>query len=491
MGNKTHEETRTRTLTRTCVCEKSWVWGLKFNPKPNNFSFCNKKSYKPHSNLFGKYSEGATNESGICSYKPTLPQKLDSRRPVVLEYVFILIAVTFAFSLGIGYLLEKYLRMPWMFSALFLGIIFSTFSLFQTTLQDEAFNVLSTMGMLFLLFMIGFNLEIGQMKRFGKHILKGAILIVGLEASIVGAILFFIFPSQIGNSPLVAIVVSLSFATVGEAVLLPILAKFNLLKTEFGQLTLGIGTLDDVLEVLTLIMIPFLPIFLPTLNIQGFPNPLFVVLDLVGIFFLTIILVKIASKIKYVLSNNVHYGFIRPLLIMLIFFSFAVVGSFIFESLAAISAIFGGIVARSLLPTENFQSDEKVVNFLGYIVLAPMFFLSVGASMSLASILVYPLLIIVILLSTLGAKLSGSFLLFRKLLGNKRSLLLGLGLSVRFSTGLIVQYVLLISGLITLDLYSGLIASAVVMTPIILIVLPWALCREKDGLCSTGNRTKV
>ena len=401
-----------------------------------------------------------------------------------MEYVFLLIAVTFAFSLGLGFLLEKYLKMPWMFSALFLGIIFSSFGLFQSTIQDETFNVLSTMGMLFLLFMIGFNLEIGQMKRFGKHILKGAILIIGLEAVVVGALLFFLFPAQIGGSPLVAIVVALSFATVGEAVLLPILAKFNLLKTKFGQLTLGIGTLDDILEVLTLIMIPFLPIFLPTLQIQGFPDPTFVILDLIGIFVLTIVLVKIASKIKYVLSNNVNFGFIRPLVIMLIFFSFVVVGSFVFESLAAISAIFGGIVARSLLPTENFQSDEKVVNFLGYVVLSPMFFLSVGASMSFASVFVYPLLIVVILLSTIGAKLSGSYLLFRKMLGKRHSLLLGLGLSVRFSTGLIVQYVLLISGLITLDLYSALIASAVVMTPLILLALPWALCRGKDALCN-------
>jgi Kef-type K+ transport system membrane component KefB len=401
-----------------------------------------------------------------------------------VEYVFLLIAVTFAFSLGLGFLLEKYLRMPWMFSALFLGIIFSSFGLFQSTIQDETFNVLSTMGMLFLLFMIGFNLEIGQIKRFGKHILKGAILIIGLEAVVVGALLFFLFPAQIGGSPLVAIVVALSFATVGEAVLLPILAKFNLLKTKFGQLTLGIGTLDDILEVLTLIMIPFLPIFLPTLQIQGFPDPTFVILDLIGIFVLTIVLVKIASKIEYVLSNNVNFGFIRPLVIMLIFFSYVVVGSFVFESLAAISAIFGGIVARSLLPTENFQSDEKVVNFLGYVVLSPMFFLSVGASMSFASVFVYPLLIVVILLSTIGAKLSGSYLLFRKVLGKRHSLLLGLGLSVRFSTGLIVQYVLLISGLITLDLYSALIASAVVMTPLILLALPWALCRGKDALCN-------
>ena len=400
-----------------------------------------------------------------------------------MEYVFVLLAVTFAFSLVLGFLLEKYLRMPWMFSALFLGIIFSSFGLFQSTIQDETFIALSTLGMLFLLFMIGFNLEIGEIKRFGKHILKGALMIVGLEASVVGLILFFLFPNEIGNSVLVAFVVALSFATVGEAVLLPILAKYNLLKTKFGQLTLGIGTLDDILEVLTLIMIPFLPIFLPALKIQNFPDPTFVILDLVGIFILTFILAKLASKIKYFLTNNVNFGFIRPLIILIVFFSFAVVGSFVFDSLAAISAIFGGIVTRSLLPTENFHDDEKIVNFLGYILLSPIFFLGVGASMSFSAVFVYPLMLIVIMVSTFGAKLSGSFVLFHNMLGNKQSLLLGLGLSVRFSTGLIVQYVLLTSNLITLNLYSALVASAVVMTPIILFVLPWAICREKKILC--------
>jgi Ca2+-transporting ATPase len=251
--------------------------------------------------------------------------------------------------------------MPWMFSALILGIIFSSFGLFKLTLQDEAFQVLSTMGLLFLLFMIGFNLEIEQMKRFGKHILKGAFMIVGFEAGIVGALFYFVFPAEVGNSPLVAIVVALSFATVGEAVLLPILAKFNLLKTNFGQLTLGIGTLDDIIEVLTLLLIPFLPIFLPTLHIQSFPDPKLVIIDLVGICLLTLVLIKTGAKIKHILSNNGHYSFIRPLVIMLIFFSFVVIGSFVFESLAAISAIFGGIVARNFLPTENFRAMKKLL----------------------------------------------------------------------------------------------------------------------------------
>jgi len=399
-----------------------------------------------------------------------------------LEYVFLLLTVTFGFSLAIGYLLEKYLKMPWMFSALFLGIIFSLFDIFQLTLQDEIFGTLSNMGMLFLLFMIGFNLEIEQIKKYGKNILKGAIVIVGLEAFVVSLILFFIFPSQIDNSPLVALVVALSFATVGEAVLLPILAKYDLLKTKFGQITLGIGTFDDVIEVLTLVIIPFLPLFLPSLNIQSFPDPTFVVIDLIGIFIITAVLAKIAPKIRHHLSNTVEYSFIRPLLILILFFSFVVIGGFVFESLAAISVIFGGIVTRRLLPTENFQNDEKIVNFLGYTFLSPLFFLSVGASLSFSMIFVYPIILVVILIATFSAKLAGSFMLFHNLLGKSKSFVLGLGLNVRFSTGFIVQYVLLNSGLITLELYSALIASAVVMTPTILILLPWALQKTKNKL---------
>ncbi len=63
--------------------------------------------------------------------------------------------------------------------------------------------------------------------------------------------------------------------------------------------------------------------------------------------------------------------------------------------------------------------------------------------------------------------------------GNKILVTAGLGLSVRFSTSLIVQFVLLNSALISLSLYSALVATAVFMKPVILGVLSWALSRGK------------
>jgi len=89
--------------------------------------------------------------------------------------------------------------------------------------------------MLILLFVIGFNLEIDKMKKFGREIVKGSLLIIGLEAITITNLLCFVFPSEVNHSPLVALIAALSFATVGEAILVPILAKFNLIKTNFGS----------------------------------------------------------------------------------------------------------------------------------------------------------------------------------------------------------------------------------------------------------------
>ncbi len=230
---------------------------------------------------------------------------------------------------------------------------------------------------------------------------------------------------------------------------------------------------------LSLLLIPFLPTFLPRTQLQGFPNPLLVLLDLGAISLLTLVLVKSGARIRRILRNGSNFEFLRPLLILLMFSLYIVLGGFVFESLAAVSAIFGGIVARSLLPKEKMLRDERAVDFLGYVFLSPLFFLSIGVHVSVTSVVVYPLMITLIWVVAKGSKLLACYSLFRKMLGTKYSLLLGLGLSVRFSTSLIVQYILLNSGLISLSLYSALVATAVFMKPVIMGVLSWALSKGK------------
>jgi len=396
-----------------------------------------------------------------------------------MEDVLLLTVISYSVSLGFGYLLEKYLKIPWMFASLFFGLALSTFGLFKGTIESDVFKLLETFGMYFLLFIIGFNLDFGRMGRLKKYVVLGTIVIISFEGFFGSLLLYFAFPAEVSYSFLVALITALSFATVGEAVLLPILAEFKVIKTDFGQLTLGIGTLDDIIEVLMLAVVAVLPGFLSTTQVQSMPDPLSILLDLACLLLLTLIMIKLGGKIKRILEKNHPPPYVSSLMTLLVCFSFIALGGFIFESLATVGAIFGGMVFRGLLPKERLYQNEKAVEFLGYVFLSPLFFLSIGASVSVTSLLIYPSLIALVWAVAKGSKLLSSFLLFRKLLGNKYSLLLGLGLSVRFSTSLIVQFILLNSGFISLALYSALVATAIFMKPIIISIYSWALSREK------------
>lgn len=398
---------------------------------------------------------------------------------LILEDVLVLILITYAVSLGIGYLLQKHLRMPWMFSALFLGLILSAVGFSRATIESDSFQLLQTLGMYLLLFIIGYSIDFKKMAELKNHVILGTAIIISFEGFFGSLLLYFVFPAGVSNSYLIALITAVAFATVGEAVLLPILNEFKIVKTTFGQLTLGIGTLDDIVEVLMLASVAVLPGFVPISLAQGFPDPLVVLMDLSLLLILTLIIAKFGNKVKDVLERNPLPSFTYSLLTLLVFFSFVTLGNFVAESLASVGAIFGGITLRQLLPKERLYENEHAIEFLGYTFLSPFFFLSVGASVSLASIIVSPLMVGLIILVANGSKYLSSVMLFRRLLGFKYSSLMGIGLGIRFSTSLVVQFILLKSGLITLDLYSALIAASIFVTPVIIIAYSWALSHGK------------
>lgn len=397
---------------------------------------------------------------------------------MVLEEIWLLMVITYGVSLVFGFLIQKYLRMPWIFASLFFGLIISEFGLFSSVIASDLFKMLSTVGMYTLLFMIGFNFEFKKMEQLKKHIILGTTITMATEGILGSLLLYLVFPAEVSYSYIVALITALSFATVGEAILLPILAEFKVVKTTFGQLTLGIGTLDDILEVILLGVVAILPGFSAVAQAQNL-NPLLITLDIIFLSALTLLLIKMGYKVRNGLANHHTAPYVTSILTLLVFFSFVAIGGFVFEGLATVGAIFAGMVVRGLLPKERLYENERAIEFLGYIFLSPLFFLSIGASVSIHSLIIYPSLIILIWLVSKGSKLLASYALFRKLLGSKYSLLLGLGLSIRFSTSLIVLFSLLNTGFITLALYSALVATAIFMKPVIIGIYSWVLSKEK------------
>ncbi len=128
-------------------------------------------------------------------------------------------------------------------------------------------------------------------------------------------------------------------------------------------------------------------------------------------------------------------------------FGFIYLGSARFENLGVVAAIFGGIAVKQLLPEPLFQQYKKPIFFVANVFLGPFFFLSLGSKMSLQRAAGLPA-------HHRGghshlrwvSRLSISYLLFHRLLGKRQSLIMGIGLTSKFSTSVITENLLFSAG---------------------------------------------
>ena len=76
-----------------------------------------------------------------------------------ISFLMIIYGLTYFF----GKLLEK-IRIPWVFSALIFGMLFSVNNPFKQFTSANEFSFMSDMGMYLLLFIIGFGIDFKRMK---------------------------------------------------------------------------------------------------------------------------------------------------------------------------------------------------------------------------------------------------------------------------------------------------------------------------------------
>jgi hypothetical protein len=73
-----------------------------------------------------------------------------------------------------------------------------------------------------------------------------------------------------------------------------------------------------------------------------------------------------------------------------------------------------------------------------------------------------------------------SYLLFRRLLGRRESLVMGVGLTAKFSTSVISENLLFTSGLMAQPLYTAMMAAFIILKPIIVAVFSRSLATVRD-----------
>jgi len=226
-----------------------------------------------------------------------------------------------------------------------------------------------------------------------------------------------------------------------------------------------------------------LPVFSSSNVAQASSLMLPVVSYLLLLLLATLAIVKIGGRVRRILENIVRSPpYIPPFLIFLVFFSFAASGALVYETLAPVASIMGGIVTQQVFPEKVLKESRKSIGFLGNFFLSPFFFLGLGASVSLASILAFPLLIVIIFLVSFSSRVSASTLFFHRLLGLKYAFIMGIGLCTKFSTSIIAETLLLNSGAISTRLFSAMIATYMIMKPVVAGAYSWGLSTAKNGI---------
>jgi len=385
-----------------------------------------------------------------------------------MEELFLFLALIFISIFIIGRLLEK-IRVPWIFAALLIGALLAFNNPFEMVTSSDPFILLANLGMYFLLFVIGFEIDLTKMKKMQTFILKSTFFIIFLEAFFGTLVIHFVF----GYDLLISFIVALSFATVGEAILIPILDEFKIINTKLGQSIIGIGTLDDIIEIMLIIAVVFI-VGTGTNGHISISLTIGALFLLFGLAYGLTRLEEIGKKFKFI---NIDMLF---LFVLFVFFLFLGVGEL--ASAAPVAALLAGIALKTFIPEKRLKKVESEVKTMCYGFFAPIFFIWIGISIDIHYIIAFPLLVILIVVISSLAKLLGSYITGRKELGVKQSILLGIGLSVRFSTGIIIIKILLDNNIIGLELYSVLIASSVVFQFLVPILFSTFLARWEDVL---------
>ena len=379
--------------------------------------------------------------------------------------IFLFLSIIFLLTFLLGRILEK-AHIPWIFASLLLGLVLAIYNPFLRITSSPTFTFLAQIGMYFLLFIIGFEVNLKEMKKSSKFILKGAFFIIFTEAIFGALLIYFVF----GYNLVLSFIIALSFATVGEAILIPILDEFKLVNSKLGQVIIGIGTLDNIIEVITLILV----IILISSQVHTNINIGLILLSLSILFILTIGLTKLKEEGIKFKFHSIETSFLFTIFILFLFLG---IGEY--AEATALASLLAGIALKTFIPRKRLELIENEIKTICYGFFAPIFFLWVGATMNINYLISYPLLVILVVIITGGAKFLGSYIISYKEFSAKNSFLLGLGLSVRFSTSIVIIKILLDSKLIDTNLYSVIVASTIVFTFIIPILFSNLLAKWK------------
>lgn len=333
-------------------------------------------------------------------------------------------------------------------------------------------EVISLLGALLLLFITGFEIDLGLIKH---HARKASVTALGgLVIPLIGGFLIsYIIPDKFLVNPSERFIFSLFIATAMSVSAIPVIAKvlidLNLLRRDIGQITIAAGMIDDTVAwILLSFVLGLIQIGSITLS-----DSLYAVVKVIAFASLSFFIGRIvARELVQFIQDKVESRYKTITLI----FGFILLLSAIAQAIH-LEAVFGAFIAGIIISQISTVPKEAIVRIesITFGVFAPIFFASAGLKVDIKALfnpelalLALALIVVATLSKILGAYLGARYL---AKVDHWTAMSFGAGLNARGAIQIIIATIGLSFNVISPEIFSIIILMAVttsIMSPFML-----------------------
>ncbi|MGL3213985.1 cation:proton antiporter [Bradyrhizobium sp. BR 1433] len=288
------------------------------------------------------------------------------------------ITLCILFAWGIG-LLAHFSRQPLILAYLIAGFFIGPFGMGWVKSQ-ESISVISELGLIFMLFMIGLEIDLKKIIRAGKVILfAGAGELIG--GCLIGVAFFAALGLAVGGGKFDAIYLCVACALSSTVIIVKVLYEKRELDTLPGRITLGVLVLQDIFAILFLAVQPSLD------NLQ-------ISVVLLSIARVAVLVATALVLSRYVLPRLFHQIARRPELVLLGALAWCFLIGEIAERLH-LSREMGSLVAGVSISTFPYALDvtAKVTTLRDFFI--TLFFVALGMTIPIPGLSVIWLALVI------------------------------------------------------------------------------------------------
>lgn len=288
-----------------------------------------------------------------------------------MDNIFIQLATVLTLASLIGFLVMR-AKLPLIVAYLLAGVTLSFVSIFDPA-HSTILEILPEIGIAFVLFLIGMELDLREIKSLGVPIIVAAIAQI-----VISAFGGYALAGVLGFTQMESVLLGLGLAFSSTVVVIKMLLEKRDLASLYGKLSVGILLVEDLVAIAALM---FITVGSSALNL-GLQNslPLLALLiKALGLFVLTFFLSKfVLERIFDAVAKSVELLFLTALTWCFIFTSFAIISGF--------SVVIGAFLAGVALASSPYhlQIQGKIKPLRDFFV--TLFFVYLGTQAKLGDL---------------------------------------------------------------------------------------------------------